>query len=374
MHKSIPSLLMFLTLPLSAAAAVTDPVIVTVEGQTVVLTDVASDRWYATFIRDAVASEIVSGYRDEEGNPTGKFGPADDVTISQALKIAVLGAGYDPDRFPAVETDLGAHWVLPYLSVASSEEFTLFDQRIAIDRPATRAEVASLFADAFRIDTETSVGNRYDDVGFSTPYAFPIEALSRDGVLNGDTDDRGNPVGRFRPMSFINRAEVTKMIMVARSKYGMPGEGRGETQSSSSFTSSARSSSSSSRSSLSSASSFSSSSASSHSGSSRSGLSSSAVSSSASSVLSATVTLTDAGFSPSELRIQAGATVRFRNDSSGLMRIVSDPHPAHTDFPALDALQNYNPGESFYFTFAQQGTWGYHNETTPTTGGTVVVE
>ena len=209
-------------LPVTVAAA---GISVFVEGQFVSFTDVGSTAWFATYVRQAAEGGIVSGYKSADGKLTGTFGPADKVTIAQSLKTAVLGAGYDPTLFaPAVGPD---HWAVQYVGVALDKDFQrVFTEPSQFDRPATRAEVAQLITDAFDVDVETPIGNRYDDVGFSTQHGFAIEALSRDGVVSGDTDVSGNAVGRFRPGDTINRAETVKIIINARAKYGQPGRGK----------------------------------------------------------------------------------------------------------------------------------------------------
>ncbi len=97
---------MFLSMFLSVLAVV--PVTVAADTQVassaaaqITFTDVPADAWYATFVRDAAQSGIVSGYTDARGNPTGRFGPSDPVTLGQALKIAVQGAGYDVANYAA---------------------------------------------------------------------------------------------------------------------------------------------------------------------------------------------------------------------------------------------------------------------------------
>ncbi|MFA6039082.1 MAG: S-layer homology domain-containing protein [Candidatus Peribacteraceae bacterium] len=352
--------LALLAFPLTVAAQL----LVTVEGQQVTLRDVPPNAWYSTYVRDAVSSDIMSGYRDAQGNLLGLFGPADNITVAETLKISVEGAGYDVEAYGQIPATLSGHWAGKYLHVAAEERFRLFERQQNVDRPSTRAEVASMFTDAFMVDTITPVGNRYDDVGFATPYAYSIEALSRDGILTGDTDGSGKPLGRFRPNEPINRAEATKMIMKARAVYGMPAQTSSASSSriSSSSATSSRSSASSS-SSLSSASSLSS-----------TGSVSSSSTSSVSSVIQAMVTLRDAGFSPQTITVNSGATVMFLNDSTGTMWVASDPHPQHTDYPGFDQTASVPRDGSYTFTFGKTGTWGYHNHVSAGMTGAVIVQ
>lgn len=86
-----------------------------------------------------------------------------------------------------------------------------------------------------------------------------------------------------------------------------------------------------------------------------------------------TVNLTDNGFSPSSITINAGDTIKFINQSSGRMWVASNPHPTHTDYPGFDEKTAVGSGDSYSFTFTRPGTWGYHNHITPTVQGTIVV-
>lgn len=87
-----------------------------------------------------------------------------------------------------------------------------------------------------------------------------------------------------------------------------------------------------------------------------------------------TISYTDNGYVPSTVSINAGDTVKFMNNSSRGMWTASDPHPVHTDFSAFDARKNYNPGESYSFTFTTAGTYGFHNHTHSSDTGEVIVK
>jgi plastocyanin len=202
-----------------------------------------------------------------------------------------------------------------------------------INRPATRAEVAQIVVDAFKVNSETPIGNRYDDVTASTSHGFAIEALSRDNVVSGDTDASGRSLARFRPTANINRAEVTKIAMGARTNYGL----KGATAASSS--------------------------------------SKKPVASSSSSAAAAGKTIIftqESGFQPPTITIQKGTKVIFKNDSQSNVWPASNPHPAHTMYPEFDPRRSLMPGDTYEFTFDRVGKWGYHNHIGPG-GGTVEV-
>jgi len=198
---------------------------VMIEGQMVNFVDVSTSAWFSSYVKAAAEAGIVTGYKDESGRPTGKFVPQNNITVAEALKIASEGAGYDENAYATVLQSGSDHWSSSYLSVARGEEFPVAS-RSTVEHHATRAEVAALMAAAFRVDVQTSVLNRYTDVDAGTQFGASIEALSRDDIVGGDTSATGEAVGTFRPTDLINRAEVTKMVIQARAKYGMPGKGR----------------------------------------------------------------------------------------------------------------------------------------------------
>jgi plastocyanin len=88
---------------------------------------------------------------------------------------------------------------------------------------------------------------------------------------------------------------------------------------------------------------------------------------------SATVNMTNDGYSPRVLKIDQGQTVEFVNDSSEDYWPASDPHPTHTDYPGFDAGKTLLPGQSWKFTFSRAGRYGYHNHLNPETHAEVVI-
>ncbi len=296
---------------------------VIVNGQALVFVDVSQSAWFTTYVRDAAEAGIVNGYMDANGKFTGKFGPENDVTMAEALKIASESSGYDEHAYGAVVDSGVKHWSSAYVSVARAEHFEILNNPYRLDRPATRAEVASMVASAFRVTVPASPsGTTFKDVQFSVRYAASIEALERDGVVSGDTDMKGEVTGTFRPTSNINRAEVVKIAMGARAKYGQPGKDRTPIQPTSSNT----------------------------------------------------VTYANGTFSPSVLSVPVGTMVTFHNGSMTPMWVASNPHPTHTDYPGFDSLKEIAPGQDYSFTFTKTGTWGYHNHLNRNEVGTISVQ
>ena len=86
------------------------------------------------------------------------------------------------------------------------------------------------------------------------------------------------------------------------------------------------------------------------------------------------VAITDNGFEPADVSIDAGDTVVWTNMRSSTVWPASDDHPTHTKLPGFDPLRGLAPGEKYQFTFIRAGTWGYHDHLHPTFIGTVIVK
>jgi plastocyanin len=77
-------------------------------------------------------------------------------------------------------------------------------------------------------------------------------------------------------------------------------------------------------------------------------------------------------FSPTNLRIRIGDTVRFRNESGGSVRFVADPSGGRS-VPEFDSIGKVEPGGYFSYTFATAGVFAYHNEQDGTEAGVIIV-
>lgn len=79
----------------------------------------------------------------------------------------------------------------------------------------------------------------------------------------------------------------------------------------------------------------------------------------------ATITI-GSGVTPTDLRIEAGDTVRFVNNSSRSREIKSDPHPTHGSCPPIDRAGALAPGASAVVgPFTLSGTCYYHDHNEP---------
>lgn len=78
-------------------------------------------------------------------------------------------------------------------------------------------------------------------------------------------------------------------------------------------------------------------------------------------------------FSPTNIRIHVGDSVRFQNDSKSAIRIISDATDGVSDLPGFDSVGEIQAGGVFTYTFGKLGIFGYHSAKNPMEEGAVIV-
>jgi plastocyanin len=78
-------------------------------------------------------------------------------------------------------------------------------------------------------------------------------------------------------------------------------------------------------------------------------------------------------FSPTNIRIHVGDSVKFQNDSGSPIRVVSDSTDGRPDLAGFDSVGDIPPKSAFTYTFSRTGIFGYHNAKNLTEEGTVIV-
>ena len=187
-----------------------------IDGISVTFTDVPTREWFAPFISKALKANAMSGYRDRSGDPTGKFGPSDNVNVAQLAKVAHEIAGIDESKAFGRSKNTRARntWFEDYFVSAEKLQWQVFtDHRLDPARTVTRAEVVTTLLQALDTPRYWASGNLFSDVDGSTKYASSIETGARDGLVGGYPD------GNFRPEADINRAEMAKMLSTAVELY-----------------------------------------------------------------------------------------------------------------------------------------------------------
>ena len=85
-----------------------------------------------------------------------------------------------------------------------------------------------------------------------------------------------------------------------------------------------------------------------------------------------TVTYKSGVFSPTNLRIRAGDTVRFKNESFFGIRVIADIQGA-SKIPLFDSVGDIPQGSYFSYTFSEKGIFGYYNDKKPEEAGAIIV-
>ena len=78
-------------------------------------------------------------------------------------------------------------------------------------------------------------------------------------------------------------------------------------------------------------------------------------------------------FSPTNIRIHVGDSVKFQNDSEEQLRVATDTTNNRPDLPGFDSTGDILQNGAFSYTFIKPGVFGYHNYYDSTQGGVVTV-
>ncbi len=78
-------------------------------------------------------------------------------------------------------------------------------------------------------------------------------------------------------------------------------------------------------------------------------------------------------FSPTNIRIHVGDSVKFQNDSKTPLRVISDYTSGVPNLAGFDSVADIPAKGIFNYTFNQSGIFGYHNAYTQSEEGTVIV-
>ena len=188
------------------------------------LTDVPRSAWFAPYVRDVANKEIMQGYKDINGRPTGIFGPERNVSIEELVKMAVVAAGIQTQACAGElkNTEAKGRWSEAYFLCAEEKGYAIFsDGTIDPLRQATRAEVVATILQAFNVQPKPvlETDTTFSDVPPSIQFSSSILTASADGVIGGYMDSKGRPTGIFGPSNPINRAEMSKMLSIAGQLY-----------------------------------------------------------------------------------------------------------------------------------------------------------
>lgn len=156
--------------------------------------DVKNDDWFAFYVQELHAANIISGYADNS------FHPHATVTNGEALKLVLLACGFSS------QPSLSGHWADGYRALALEHGFLREeDLNAGLDAPASRAMIAALTAGALGLKRRDSSISPFADTDAEGPVA-----LFQAGIIEGSVDSEG--VRSFYPDQPVSRAETAKIV------------------------------------------------------------------------------------------------------------------------------------------------------------------
>jgi len=164
--------------------------------------DVNEKEWYA----GSVATCYELGLMEGKGN--GKFDPQGNISLAEAITMAARVNKIYNGKGAAIE-NTGSRWYDGAVSYAIAQGIIMGNEFEEYTRPATRAELAYIFARAL---PESEYGKINDiselpDVDDSTKYSQEIFKLYNAGIVTGSDQNL-----TFKPNANISRAEVSAII------------------------------------------------------------------------------------------------------------------------------------------------------------------
>jgi len=162
--------------------------------------------WAERHIRQAIASNLVSGY------PDGTFRPNAPVTRAEFVVMLMKALGKSGDQAAAPSfadaSDIGA-WARSAIGQAAKEKVVggYPDGTLRPDGRITRAELAAMAARAFGLKAASGASGFADDASLPAWARGEAEALRQAGALQG----RGG--GNFAPDAEASRAEALTILL-----------------------------------------------------------------------------------------------------------------------------------------------------------------
>ncbi len=89
------------------------------------------------------------------------------------------------------------------------------------------------------------------------------------------------------------------------------------------------------------------------------------------------ISITDEGFSPESLTVNAGQRVTWTNTDNIVHYVAPNDHPSHQRYAGVwddDGSGRISPGETYSITISTPGTYRYHDHLDSSVIGTLIVE
>jgi hypothetical protein len=173
-------------------------------------TDVNPGYWYYSWVQEAAQAGLVNGY----GN--GLFGPDDQLTRAQMVKVLAKLAGIDETQYQGVTTqfpDVDPNvWYAPYVAWAVEQGIVngYDDGNFHPDEPIIRQHACSILARYLRsqgVEAETTVAPFADDGQFQQTSRADVYYCAALGMVNGVGDNL------FDPNNVTTRGAMAKLMV-----------------------------------------------------------------------------------------------------------------------------------------------------------------
>ena len=156
--------------------------------------------WFDPYVDKVTSYGLMGGYADGTFRPNGSITVAECLSIASGMRDIYNGGD---GTFPAGSSP----WYSVYVNYAIKQGIIKEGDFADYGAPATRAEVAYIFANALPgVLKEIKGKPRFSDVPAGTPYRSFIQALYQADVITGYAD------GTFRPDDPVTRAEVSVIL------------------------------------------------------------------------------------------------------------------------------------------------------------------
>lgn len=169
--------------------------------------------WAEDYITELYCRGVVNGLSNHV------FGPSNNATRAEFLKMALLNAGYDVDDASGESfTDVSSgDWFYEYVSFGVDEDIIegYNDGTFRPNATINRAEALVITMRIAGVD-EYDVDNdwdEFDDVSSNAWYAYAVETAADEGIVEGYSN------GDFKPGNNITRAEVAAISVRTYDEY-----------------------------------------------------------------------------------------------------------------------------------------------------------
>jgi|GEM_PF-4543137 len=166
------------------------------------------DDWYFDDVQELKDEGIIGGFKDENGNPTGYYGPSELITKAEMLKLVLeVSQRGESNAMPKDSSAIG-QWYQGYVAQFENMGMSYGGNW---NEPITRRVAAVWISEAMELHEKVDGYNgEFSDVSSTDDDAIHFAAVYEYEVFTGDSG-----AATLRPDDNMNRAEAAKVVRVA---------------------------------------------------------------------------------------------------------------------------------------------------------------